>query len=292
MPHVAEGEWKTLWGWKEPRRIQTFMWLAAHERILTNVRRSKKWIFDNLNKEGIGAYKDGWQTTFMTTCWLLWTWRNKTIFEDNFQRPYDPIRIIQKYSMDIDECIYQYLQTPQQKETIYIGWRKPPDGWIKLNSDGACKRNNGISGCGGLFRNSDWWIKGYTKKIGSCDSFHEEMWGLYLGLDMAWRNHILYLIVESDSKLLIDMITGNCTIGGVIPTLVRRIRNLLALDWQVQVRHTWREGNRSADWLANYSLSMDSFSCSIVESPPSELRTLLFDDVFGACMPRNVRLNL
>ena len=115
----------------------------------------------------------------------------------------------------------------------------------KLNSDGACKGNNGISGCGGLFRNSDErWIKGYTKKIGSCDSFHAKIWSLYLALDMAWRDHISYLIVESDSKLLIDMITGNYTIGGVIPTLVRRIHNLLALGWQVQVRHTWREGNK------------------------------------------------
>jgi hypothetical protein len=42
------------------------------------------------------------------------------------------------------------------------------------------------SGCGGLFRNSNGrWTKGYAKKIGSCDVFHAEMWGLYLGLDMA-----------------------------------------------------------------------------------------------------------
>jgi hypothetical protein len=131
MPLVAEGDWKTLWGWKGPHRIQTFMWLAAHERILTNARRSKwgvgisptcsscmredettlhvlrdcvhatrvwirlvpsnyitnffsfdcrEWIFNNLNKKGMSASKDGWQTIFMTTCWLLWTWRNKTIF--------------------------------------------------------------------------------------------------------------------------------------------------------------------------------------------------------------------
>jgi ribonuclease HI len=343
MPLVAEGDWKTLWGWKGPHRIQTFMWLAAHERILTNARRSKwgvgisptcsscmredettlhvlrdcvhatrvwirlvpsnyitnffsfdcrEWIFNNLNKKGMSASKDGWKTIFMTTCWLLWTWRNKTIFEDNFQRPHNPIRVIQKYSMDIDECTLRHLHIPQQKETIYIGWRRPPEGWIKLNSDGACKGNNGISGCGGLFRNSDGrWIKGYAKKIGSCDAFHAEMWGLYLGLDMAWRDHISYLIIESDSKLLIDMITGNCTIGGATPILVRRIRKLLALDWQVQVLHTWREGNRSADWLANYSLSMSSFDFSIVESPPSELRSLLFDDLSGACMPRNVRVN-
>jgi hypothetical protein len=64
---------------------------------------------------------------------------------------------------------------------------------------------------------------------------------------MVWRYHISYLIIESDSKLLIDMITENCTIGEATPILVRRIHNFLALDWQVQVRHTWREGNISAD---------------------------------------------
>jgi hypothetical protein len=33
MPLEAEGDWKTLWGWKGPLCIQTFMWLAAHEYI-------------------------------------------------------------------------------------------------------------------------------------------------------------------------------------------------------------------------------------------------------------------
>ncbi|MCI25003.1 ribonuclease H protein, partial [Trifolium medium] len=107
----------------------------------------------------------------------------------------------------------------------------PLEGWIKLNSDDACKENNNISWYGDLFRNLDGrWIKGYAK-IGSCNSFHAEMWGLYLDLDMALRYHISYLIVESHSKLLIDMITVNCNIGGVTPILARRIRNLLALDW-------------------------------------------------------------
>ncbi|MCI07796.1 ribonuclease H, partial [Trifolium medium] len=34
------GNWKSLWNWKGPHRIQTFMWIAAHERLLTNYRRS------------------------------------------------------------------------------------------------------------------------------------------------------------------------------------------------------------------------------------------------------------
>jgi len=33
-----EGNWKSLWSWKGPHIIQTFMWIAAHERLLTNYR--------------------------------------------------------------------------------------------------------------------------------------------------------------------------------------------------------------------------------------------------------------
>jgi hypothetical protein len=96
--------------------------------------------------------------------------------------------------------------------------------------------------------------------------------------------------VESDSKILIDIVTNNYKFSGVVPTLVQRIRNLLALDWRVQFRHTWREGNRCTDWLANFSLSLDSFVCARMETPPSELHKLMFDDISGVCMPRNVRL--
>jgi len=53
---------------------------------------------------------------------------------------------------------------------------------------------------------------------------------MYLGLDMVWREQIPQLIVGSDSKTLIDMVIGSCNFSGAIPMLVRRIRNLLALD--------------------------------------------------------------
>ena len=113
---------------------------------------------------------------------------------------------------------------------------------------------------------------------------------MYLGLDMAWREHIPRLIVESDFKTLIDMVTGSCMFSGAIPTLMRRIRNLLTLDWHVQFRHTWREGNCCVDWLATFSLSLDSFDVTRLEYPPSELHRFLFDDISGTCFPRHVQL--
>jgi ribonuclease HI len=60
-----------------------------------------------------------------------------------------------------------------------------------------------------------------------CDSLLAEMCGMYLGLAMAWRERISKLIVESDSKFLINMVTNKYKFKGAIPTLVCRIRNLL-----------------------------------------------------------------
>jgi len=146
-----------------------------------------------------------------------------------------------------------------------------------------------IAECGGLFRDSDGrWIKAYIKKIGACDALHAEIWGLYLGLEMAWRKHYSHLIVESDSKILIDMISDNFKFNRNIPILVHWIRKLLKMSWNVQLNHTWREGKMSANWLTNLSISTDHFNFLVLESPFSEVQRILFDDLSEACMPRNV----
>jgi hypothetical protein len=49
------------------------------------------------------------------------------------------------------------------------------------------------------------------------------MWGLYLDLKMVWREWFPHLIVESGTKILINMVTNNCKISRHVPTLVRLI---------------------------------------------------------------------
>jgi ribonuclease HI len=83
------------------------------------------------------------------------------------------------------------------------------------------------------------------------------MWGMYLGLELAWRDVISQLCVESDSKLLIDMVTNNC-MNGTTSVLIQFIQNILNRNWRIQVHHTLREDNRSVDWLANFNLTMNS----------------------------------
>jgi len=51
-----------------------------------------------------------------------------------------------------------------------------------------------------------------------------------------------------------------------------------------------REGNRSANWLAAYNLTQDSFMPIVLEVPSRELESILFEDISRVCMPGNVRL--
>jgi len=174
----------------------------------------------------------------MVACWQIWIWRNKTIFEDDFQRPSDHTYRILKMVEDMDK----YTQHPlnvHQRDTIFVGWKRPQEGWVKLNCDGAYKDSLGLAGCGGLFRNLDGrWIKGYSQKIGTYDALCAEMWGMYLGMQLAWRQGFHNLQVESDSKTLVDMITRKVKFNGNPPTLIRRIQDLLKLNWQVHFNHT------------------------------------------------------
>jgi len=42
--------------------------------------------------------------------------------------------------------------------------------------------------------------------------------------------------------------------------------------------------------MANFNFSLDSFNIHVMEAPPSGILSLLFDDISGACMPRNIRV--
>ncbi|PNX96857.1 receptor-like kinase [Trifolium pratense] len=134
-----------------------------------------------------------------------------------------------------------------------------------------------MSGCEGLLRDCYGnCLSSFARKIGSCDALHAEMWGMYIRMDLARRQGISHLQVESDSKVLVDMVTEKCNVNGNISTLIKRIHDLKNMNWHVYFNHTWREENRSADWLANFSLTLNSYELRVLETPLRELKSLIF----------------
>jgi hypothetical protein len=78
--------------------------------------------------------------------------------------------------------------------------------------------------------------------------------GHYEGMKLTWRLVVTHLYMESDSKLLINMVIGRCNLSGATSILIRWIHKLISPDWHTRFQHTWREDNSSADWLARYSM--------------------------------------
>lgn len=70
-----------------------------------------------------------------------------------------------------------------------------------LNVDGSSLGNHGVSGFGGLIRNSNGaWIQGFAENIGFSNILHAELLGVYYGLVMAWEVGCSELWCYFDSK--------------------------------------------------------------------------------------------
>jgi hypothetical protein len=88
-----------------------------------------------------------------------------------------------------------------------------------------------------------------------------------------------------DSSIVVH--TLNNTIGGSVVEwrLVQEIRRLLALDWDIEVCHSYCEANACADTLANMGCEHGP-GIRLNEHCSSRLSSLLLDDTMGITTPR------
>lgn len=165
-----------------------------------------------------------------------------------------------------------------------IRWNPPDEGWVKVNSDVSVISDLGSASCGGLIRNSEGlWVGGFAKNIGDCDVLKAELWGIYEGLKLAWRLNCRKVMRESDSLCAINLISKNfsgCG-GGVLDA----IEKILQREWSVAFVHMLREGNRCADCIASWALGCNEDFVTW-NDPPAFLGLSLFEDRFGAVVPR------
>ena len=98
----------------------------------------------------------------------------------------------------------------------------------------------------------------FTPRCGSC------IW-----VELPHRHGITHLRVKNDSKVLVDVITKNCNINRSVPTLI----------WHTSLK-TWidkykltildRKGNKAADWLTNFILTLNAFNLHTIETASRE----------------------
>jgi len=147
----------------------------------------------------------------------------------------------------------------KRKKTL-TQWTPPPKNTYLLNFDGASKGNPGITGYGGVIRNSQGIpLKIYFGSIGWNTNNAAELEGLWLGLQIAHHQSFMPLIVEGDSQIIINM-ASKLQQGSAAQKVSRSWRMATRLEslqtWlqnnkSTSFKHIRREGNKAADFLAN-----------------------------------------
>ncbi|CAL1408886.1 unnamed protein product [Linum trigynum] len=178
--------------------------------------------------------------------------------------------------------------TRWKERAHHLGWRPPQAGWRTLNIDGASNGNPTPAGAGGVIRDSSrQWVSGFVANIGTTSAAQAELWAFSYGLDLAWNTGCMHLNVESDSCLAIQLISSRHDPVHPYATLLSAIRRKVSHDWLVRITHTYREGNRVADWFSKHSL-VYPYGTHELANPPSGLIHILCEDTIDTIFERRV----
>lgn len=104
---------------------------------------------------------------FIFTCWFIWKWRNKRIFDLSFQNTSNAFQLITQYLLEwINATKKTSIDSPPSVHLF--SWQKPSCGYVKLNVDGT-RSSNGQIGAGESSEtmHNGIWLYGFTVSLGT-----------------------------------------------------------------------------------------------------------------------------
>ncbi|CAN1156116.1 Putative ribonuclease H protein At1g65750 [Linum perenne] len=329
--------WKNTWQWKGPNRVRHFLWLAAHDRLLTNDQRTRRtfttdphcplcpgqientlhilrdcpfassvWTelgiydqtealwSDNLNSWLAKLLNSEKNLCFGNVCWILWKERNARAFSGSTAsaksvavRASTWTGVVAAAQQRDDRTI----GTRQSRQSVDIGWDPGPAGWFTINTDGAVEQRSGRAAAGGLIRNEQGHcIAAFSMNIGKCSITRAELRGAISGLKCAWDIGLRKVELQVDSSVVTKLFQEEGIPTHQHSMEVMDFQDLMRREWDIKVRHVYREGNRAADFLASLGFNITLGYHSIVPSDP-RLGLHLRYDCIGITEPRSILLN-
>ncbi|CAN1122620.1 Putative ribonuclease H protein At1g65750 [Linum perenne] len=174
----------------------------------------------------------------------------------------------------------------ERRRDTLISWILPPDDWLKINTDGSVTQPHSHAAAGGIIRNSQGRdLLAFSANLGSCSIMRAELRATEIDLEQAWTLGAKKVLLELDSLAVVQAIEEGLawdTRHG--PTLCQ-IRHLRNRDWQVNVRHCYREANRVADLLAHFGHCKPLGVHPLISLPP-HVRSAVFSNCTGVPLPR------
>ena len=103
------------------------------------------------------------------------------------------------------------------------------------------------------------------------------MLALYYGLKAAWERGYRDVICYSDSTLPVQLVSNMVNPLHHYAAIISNVQDLLQRSWNVQLKHSVRETNSSADFIAKLGAASSDIWREFLE-PPEGLLPLLQAD--------------
>ncbi|CAI0447820.1 unnamed protein product [Linum tenue] len=162
----------------------------------------------------------------------------------------------------------------------------PPEGWVQIQTNGSVLSLSGSAAAGGLIRDClGRCLVAFAGNLGTCSITAAELKGAVVGLQMAWDRGHRKVQLKLDSATAVAIIKNCADDEHRHGLLAQHAFNLLSRDWDVVVSHVYREGNRTADYLASLGHSLP-FGTHHVDVCSPDLCRWLDYDVMGISQPR------
>ncbi|KAK8541553.1 hypothetical protein V6N12_014184 [Hibiscus sabdariffa] len=237
-PHPLLGNDAPSWRWTDNRLFSS---KVEHDRVARDV----DWVYNTYWRV---IWKKGVPRRVL--CWILWKRRCKQVLEVDLGESSDPIVVGKRLDADFAsgavECVNYHMAPCRGPDSVRRRWCKLRKGWVKANVDASSCIRSHKAEAGGVMRDeSGSWLFGFTRNVDNME---------------------VSCILRGNSNALL----GNTVVDG--------LRELLARDWNIVIRHISREHNKVADALA--ALGREGPIGVILYEQPSEfLDRLITNDI-------------
>ncbi|CAN1175298.1 Putative ribonuclease H protein At1g65750 [Linum perenne] len=291
--------WLSIWKWKGPNRARLFLWLAIHEKIMTNTGRKRRNLTNDDRTLGLQDWlcfflKSEGGLLFGAVCWFLWKARNNRVFGGE---AISSVGVAHQASIWVRDSTASEdrngLISGHQRPRVMteIAWDPGPPGWLSLNTDGSFDRNRQGATTGGLLRDEyGRCLFAFTMNLGLCSITRAELRGAVEGLKRAWEAGYRRIMLRLDSRAAISLLTADRDTSHQHGMEVLQYQELCRRNWLIQIKHTYREGNHAADFLASLGYDYPRGSHTI-STTDSNLGYFLRYDCMGISEPRSILIN-
>ncbi|CAN1169620.1 Putative ribonuclease H protein At1g65750 [Linum perenne] len=243
------------------------------------------WLQDSIKSDG--------SLIFGITCWYLWRARNERIFTGSTENSISVAFKCRRWRDTVQSALERDTSILDERRTrveANIAWQAGGPGWVTLNSDGSVVQ--GRAAAGGILRDNEGrGLLAYSTNLGICSITRAELRGALEGIKQAWDAGYRRVEIQTDSMAAMAILTDNSArISHTHALEVLEFRDWLRRDWEIRVRHVYREANFAADFLANQGHSLPRGSHHF-DLSDSRLVHLIRYDCMGISEPRLIIIN-